>query len=199
MTHSERRGRYDRKKSKRSRRRETRSRILAATAEVLRTAPSEVPNVKRITELAGVGRNTFYELFRDAREAARTAERTAADEVGEKLDRELETANTPVERLRALAQAWARVAASGGTSLGTRGRAKTVVARSLIAQGLEGRLAAVLDDARDHGIIAAPASARRLAMVAAGWETIARELQDAGAPAPDASKELVEFTLRAFR
>ena len=191
------RGRYDRGKSKRRRRRETRARIIAATAELLRSTAGEVPTVSRITKVAGVGRNTFYALFRDARHARRITERKAVAELRKHLDQSLSDANTPVERLRVLAHAWIASASSEET-LGGAIHVRPEV-DDLISRSLQRRLALVLEDTRRSGITATGVTARRLGMVAAAWQVVARELHVTLAAGAPVAADLVDFTLRAFR
>ncbi len=191
------RGRYDRRKSTRTRRRETRTRVLAATALLLTTAGPESPNVARITDLASIGRNTFYQLFRSGLAARRAAERTAMVQLGRILDEGLASASTPIERLRGLASAWLR--AADDTS---------PLVRLAILEGsgadhrpaaLERRLRDVLEQALRAGVTSTRPVDPRLRLVSAAWQGMARETAGAARATTALEHELVDFTLRVFR
>jgi hypothetical protein len=193
----ERRGRYDRTQSRWSRRRDARARVIDAAATVLCTAHSEPPNVTTLTEIAGVGRNTFYSLFRDAREAQRATEEAAARRLAAALDPQLDRAATPIEKLRALAHAWVTLANSERALLKLALRYPDDNSNWRPETPLLRHLAVILEAARASGVIALLASERRLGMVVAAWRRAVRD--GVGPEAAPLARELVDFTLRAFR
>ena len=97
------RGQYDRALTRERRQAEQRERLLAATAAAF---ARQHPGVSGVIELAGVGRNTFYEYF-DHYEHALEAVSTRAQARLEASCRDaLERARTPIERLRAVSRGW---------------------------------------------------------------------------------------------
>jgi AcrR family transcriptional regulator len=171
--------------------------VIDAAATVLCTAPAQPPNVTTLTELAGVGRNTFYSFFRDARDVQRATEEAATRQLAAALDRQLDRAVTPIEKLRALAHAWVTLANSDRALLKLALRNPADNPNWRPETPLLRHLAVILQAARASGVTALAVSERRLVMVVAAWR---RALRDGVGPeAMPLVPELVDFTLRAFR
>lgn len=99
------RGQYDRALSRQDRQAAQRERVIAAIA-ALNAAGHEL-TVASVVELAGIGRNTFYEYFDDIEHALVAIRSRALREFSARSVSALQTARTPLERIRALARAWA--------------------------------------------------------------------------------------------
>lgn len=98
------RGQYDRALSRRERQDAQRERVIGALA-ALGAADREL-SIANVVELAGIGRNTFYEYFDDVDHALTVMKARAVRELGARLESRLQTARTPLERVRGIARAW---------------------------------------------------------------------------------------------
>jgi len=99
------RGQYDRALTRRERQAAQRERVIAAIAAL--SATTRELNVANVVELAGIGRNTFYEYFDDVDHALLAIKRRAVLDLTARVDAALQGARAPLERVRALARAWA--------------------------------------------------------------------------------------------
>ena len=90
------RGRYDRGLSRRERQAAQRERVIAAIA-ALSAAEREL-SVASVVEIAGIGRNTFYEYFDDLEHALLTIKGRALREFAPRVEAALQVARTPLER-----------------------------------------------------------------------------------------------------
>src|SRR3954452_1311400 len=99
------RGQYDRSLSRRDRQAAQRERVIAAIAAI--SATDRELSVANVVEVAGIGRNTFYEYFDDLEHALVAIKSRALSDLAPRLATALQTARTPLERIRALARAWA--------------------------------------------------------------------------------------------
>src|SRR5438105_1117384 len=99
------RGQYDRALSRRERQDAQRERVIAALSAL--TAENRELSLANIVETAGIGRNTFYEYFDDVEHALATVKARALRELGARIEATMRVARTPLERIRALARAWA--------------------------------------------------------------------------------------------
>lgn len=97
------RGAYDRRLSRPERDAQHRERLLFAAAEVLSQGPV---TVARIVERAGVGRSTFYEFFDSPEHLLEHLEQRTLRALEAALERALDEARTPLERVRAVARSW---------------------------------------------------------------------------------------------
>jgi AcrR family transcriptional regulator len=98
------RGQYDRALSRRERQAVQRERVITALA-ALGVTQKEL-SIANVVELAGIGRNTFYEYFDDIDHALAAINERALRELAKELDSSVSAARTPLERIRALARAW---------------------------------------------------------------------------------------------
>ena len=107
------RGQYDRALSRQDRQAAQRERVIAAMA-ALSVAGREV-TVASVVELAGIGRNTFYEYFDDIEQALVAIRSRALREFSTRSATALQSARTPLERIRVLARTWAESLAENPT------------------------------------------------------------------------------------
>src|SRR6185369_9968049 len=91
------RGRYDRALSRRERQAAQRERVIAAIAAL--SATDRELSVANVVELAGIGRNTFYEYFDDLEHALIEVKSRALREFSDRADAALLSARTPLERI----------------------------------------------------------------------------------------------------
>src|SRR5882724_7581316 len=99
------RGLYDRGLSRRERQAAQRERVITALAAL--SATEKELSIANVVELAGIGRNTFYEYFDDVEHALTMIKTRALRELVTRLESSVQAARTPLERIRALARAWA--------------------------------------------------------------------------------------------
>jgi len=98
------RGQYDRALSRRERQDAQRERVMLALV-ALSESEREL-SIANVVELAGIGRNTFYEYFDDVEHALVGVRARVLRELTLRVESELPRARTPLERVRALARAW---------------------------------------------------------------------------------------------
>src|SRR4051794_31166274 len=94
------RGRYDRGLTRSERQAAQRERVVAAIAAL--SATDRELSVANVVELAGIGRNTFYEYFDDLEQALLAIEGRALRDFAPRVESALLNARTPLERMRAL-------------------------------------------------------------------------------------------------
>jgi AcrR family transcriptional regulator len=99
------RGQYDRALSRRERQTVQRERLISALAAL--SATERELSIANVVELAGIGRNTFYEYFDDVEHALTVIKTRALRDLVTRLESSVRAARTPLERIRALARAWA--------------------------------------------------------------------------------------------
>ena len=141
------RGQYDRALSRRERQEAQRERVIAALA-ALSAADREL-SIANVVELAGIGRNTFYEYFDDVEHALAVIRTRALRELAVRLESSLKSARTPLEQIRAVARAWAEALLANPSlvRLALRAQPETVDAIQLSALGryVVGALSAQLE------------------------------------------------------
>src|SRR6187402_264535 len=98
------RGQYDRALSRRERQDAQRERVMLALAALSET--ERELSIANVVELAGIGRNTFYEYFDDIEHALVGIRARVLRELTTRIETELSIARTPLERVRAVARAW---------------------------------------------------------------------------------------------
>jgi len=99
------RGRYDRGLAREVRQAEQRERLVAALAFV--SGAGHELSVATVVARAGMGRSTFYEYFDDIAHALAEVSARAQRDFLARAELELALVLTPLERVRALARAWA--------------------------------------------------------------------------------------------
>jgi AcrR family transcriptional regulator len=167
------RGRYDRALSRRERQAAQRERVITALA-ALSLAEKEL-SVANVVELAGIGRNTFYEYFDDIEHALITIKTRALRDLAARLDSTAHTARTPLERIRALARAWSENLFIDPSLVRLALRAQSEVADPVQLSGLGQHLASVLR-AQTEARSALPglADAVKVGAVAAVFDAVSR-------------------------
>ena len=164
------RGQYDRAQSRVERQAEQRERLVHAATVAFASGPV---TVARIVAVAGVGRNTFYEYFDDPEHALAVAESRALARLEARVHRELESARTPLETLRALARAWFTELDANSLEFRLALRAGQA-ALSPAGRSLSELLARAIDEAhRRAGIVSRP-SALKVTATAAAAEAFGR-------------------------
>jgi AcrR family transcriptional regulator len=98
------RGQYDRALSRRDRQDAQRDRIFSALGAL--SADQLELSIANVVEIAGIGRNTFYEYFDGIEQALNAITSRALSELVTRTESNLKVARTPLERIRALARAW---------------------------------------------------------------------------------------------
>src|SRR6187399_1605110 len=129
------RGRYDRALSRRERQTAQRERVIAAIAAI--SATDRELSVANVVEVAGIGRNTFYEYFDDLEHALLAIRGRALSDFALRVTVAMQQARTPLERIRALARVWTEnlLANPAQVKLALRAQAELVEATQLSALG----------------------------------------------------------------
>jgi len=194
------RGRWDRSLSTEARRRAQRAAIVRATARALEEQ-GEIATVTHVIDLAGVGRNTFYEHFTDAHAAIDAVQREAAEALGRAVDDAAVMARTPVERLRAVSHAWLDAATSVPAARALLHAADRAGGpRAELRRHVERLLAAIVAEARAAGRASLPPDRARVAAAGGAFERLARAVaDDPSLDRHEHAEVLVDVVLRAFR
>lgn len=193
------RGRWRRDQSRDDRRAELRAAVLAATADAARDVATT--SVESIVARAGVGRNTFYEMFRDADDAVLTVRLIAAHALLHALSEGSSSERTPRERFRSIAAAWVSCAAKQGPFTGA------LLARndapdgplSKLRAGASSVLAAALTDAQRAGATGQTPDAIRLGLIGGMFETAARLANQPDVDQDKLAATLADLVLRGLR
>jgi AcrR family transcriptional regulator len=152
-----------------------------------------------IIEMAGVGRNTFYEHFETGAAAVAEVARRATDVAAGVLKGALQGTRTPLERLRVLSATWLAELPRHGVLVAVLQDGDSDE-RTAILYALETELRSALELARSSGTVSRSIDAFRVACVTGAFvgalEHVAREPR---ADVRAASEVLADLTLRAFR
>jgi AcrR family transcriptional regulator len=167
------RGQYDRAMSRRERQAVQRERVIAALA-ALSVAEKEL-SIANVVELAGIGRNTFYEYFDDIEHALSVIKTRALRDLATRLEANAQAARTPLERIRALARAWSESLFSDPPLARLALRAQPETADPAQLSGLARHLADVLS-AQQEARSALPglADTLKVGAVAAVFDAVSR-------------------------
>ena len=167
------RGQYDRALSRQQRQAAQRERVVTALA-VLSMAKKDL-SIGNVVELAGIGRNTFYEYFDDIEHALAVIRTRALRDLAARLDASVQAARTPIERIRALARAWSENLFSNPPLVRLALRAQPEAADATQLSGLGQHLASVLS-AQHQARSALPGLAETLKVraVASVFDAISR-------------------------
>jgi AcrR family transcriptional regulator len=167
------RGQYDRALSRRDRQAAQRERVITALA-ALSAAEREL-SIANVVELAGIGRNTFYEYFDDIEHALTAIKARVLRELVLRSDAATQAARTPLERVRALTRAWAESVFADPTlarlALRAQSESADATQMSVLAQHVASVLSAQLDSRSALPGITEPA---KVAAVAAVFDSISR-------------------------
>ena len=193
------RGRYDRGLSRRERQAAQRERVIAAIA-ALSAAEREL-SVASVVEIAGIGRNTFYEYFDDLEHALLTIKGRALREFAPRVEAALQVARTPLERVRALARVWAEnlLQNPAQVKLALRAQAELVEATQLSVLGeyVAGVLGAEVDARTALPGLAEPL---RVAVVAALFDAVSRaHLNVSAMTSEELQRVLADWSVRVLR
>jgi len=193
------RGQYDRALSRQERQAAQRERVIAAIAAI--SATDRELSVAHVVELAGIGRNTFYEYFDDLEHALAAINTRVLRDFKLRVDTALQLARTPLERVRALARAWTENLLENPTQvkLALRAQAEPLEATqlSLLGQHVAGLLSAELDGRSALPGLAEPL---RVAVVAAVFDAVSRaHLSVRAMTAEELQRVLADWSLRLLR
>lgn len=194
------RGQYDRGLSRRERQSAQRERVIAAIA-TLSTSGREL-SVANVIELAGIGRNTFYEYFDDVEHALGAIRSRVVNELSVRVAAALELARTPLERIRALVRVWTEYAFETPNLLlklalhpepGATDRGQLSAVGRYVASVLDAQI-----DARSG--LPGLADPLRVLVVAALFETVSRaQLADGSRTVQELQRVLSDLAIRVLR
>lgn len=193
------RGQYDRALSRRERQDAQRERVIAAIA-ALSEAGREL-TIANVVELAGIGRNTFYEYFDDVEHALTAIKSRALREFVVRLEGALVQARTPLERIRALARAWAENLLENPAMVRLALRAQPELVESTQLSALGQHLVSVLSAEREaRSALPGLAEPLRVLVVAAAFDAVSRAYPN---PRPmlveELQRVLADLSLRLLR
>lgn len=194
------RGRYDRAKTTAERRQEQIDRLVLAAASLVENGPRRL-TVDNVTRRARVGRNTFYLAFHDVADLILHMESELVGAFWLTASTALQTAYTPIEKLRALASAWLRALATH------RPQARVALcmrdseaAPPTSLRNAIGRLvAAAQASAYRDGILGTQADPLRLVACVAIMEALGRRYLQEGGDAGALEAALSDLLLRVLR
>ena len=194
------RGRYDRALSRRERQVAQRERVLAAIEVISATNEREL-SVANVVEVAGIGRNTFYEYFDDLEHALAATKGRALSDFAPRLAAAMQVARTPLERMRALARVWTENLLENPSQMKLALRAQPepleVTQLSALGQHIAGVLNAELEARSALPGLAEPV---RVAVVAALFDTVSRaHLNVRAMPSEELQRVLTDWPLRLLR
>jgi AcrR family transcriptional regulator len=193
------RGRYDRGLSRRERQAAQRERVIAAIAAI--SATKRELSVANVVEVAGIGRNTFYEYFDDLEHALLAIRRRAVSEFAPRVVEALQDARTPLERIRALARVWADhlLERPALVKLALRAQDESLepMQLSLLGQHLAGVLTA---EHAARSALPGLAEPLRVSVVAALFDAVSRaHLTVSPMSSDELQRVLAEWSLRVLR
>jgi AcrR family transcriptional regulator len=193
------RGQYDRALSRHERQAAQQERVIAAVAAV--SASGRELNVASVVEHAGIGRNTFYEYFDDVEHAVAAIEGRALRELAAHVESALQSARTPLERMRVLTRAWADSLAANPLVARLALRARRTGLDSSELSGLGSYLRGVLARESDaRSALPGLADPLRIEAVSAVFEAVSRaQLAKQPAAVDELSQLLVDLSLRLLR
>ncbi len=167
------RGQYDRALSRRERQAVQRERVITALAAL--SATERELSIANVVELAGIGRNTFYEYFDDVEHALTVIRTRALRDLVARLDSSVQAARTPLERIRALARAWAENLFVDLPLVRLALRAQPEMADAAQLSVLGAHLAAVLSTQHEaRSALPGLADNLKVSAVAAGFDAVSR-------------------------
>lgn len=154
-----------------------------------------------MVELAGIGRNTFYEYFDDLEHALLAIKGRTLRDFAARAEAALLVARTPLERIRALARVWSEnlLENPAQVRLALRAQSELVDATQLSALGqhLAGVLSAELEARSALPGLAEPL---RVAVVAALFDAVGRaHLNVRTMSGEELQRVLADWSLRVLR
>ena len=193
------RGQYDRALSRRERQAAQRERVIGAIAAL--SAAGRELNVANVVELAGIGRNTFYEYFDDIEHALVAIKSRAVRELATLFEAALQSARTPLERVRALARAWVENLARDPVLMRLALQAQPELLEPTQLSALARHLATVLEaELEARAALPGLAEPRRVFVVAAAFDSVSRAQGSLGTlPDEELQRLLADLSLRLLR
>jgi AcrR family transcriptional regulator len=193
------RGRYDRALSRPERQAAQRERVIAAVAAL--SVTEQELSVAGVVELAGIGRNTFYEFFDDLEHASTAVKKRALSDFAARVADATQTARTPLERMRGLTRAWIENLLENPNYVKLALRAQEErnesMQLSLLAQHFSSVLNAELEARSALPGLAEPL---RVAVVAALFDAVSRaHLNVKAMTSQELQRVLVDWSLRLLR
>ena len=193
------RGRYDRALSRRERQTAQRERVIAAIAAI--SATDRELSVANVVEVAGIGRNTFYEYFDDLEHALLAIRGRALSDFASRVTGAMQRARTPLERIRALARVWTEnlLENPAQVKLALRAQAELIEATQLSALGQH--VAGVLNaELEARSALPGLVEPLRVAVVAALFDAVSRaHLNVRAMTREELQRVLAEWSLRLLR
>jgi len=193
------RGRYDRALSRRERQTAQRERVIAAIAAI--SATDRELSVANVVEVAGIGRNTFYEYFDDLEHALLAIRGRALSDFASRVTGAMQRARTPLERIRALARVWTEnlLENPAQVKLALRAQAELIEATQLSALGQH--VAGVLNaELEARSALPGLVEPLRVAVVAALFDAVSRaHLNVRAMTSEELQRVLAEWSLRLLR
>lgn len=192
------RGLYDRALSRHQRQATQQERVIAAMAALV--AAGRELSVASVVEHAGIGRNTFYEYFDDVAHALTMIDSRARRELNARVESALRLARTPLERVRALARAWAESLTDTSALARIALRAQPVANQTAQLSVLGLDLVSVLEaEVESRSALPGLSDRLRIIAVAAAFDALSR-VHLAEQPAPDElPRILADLALRLLR
>jgi AcrR family transcriptional regulator len=193
------RGRYDRALSRPERQAAQRERVITALLTI--SASDRELSVANVVELAGIGRNTFYEFFDDLDHALLAITGRVLREFAARAESATQGARTPLERIRALARAWTEQLFENPKQMKLALRAQADAIEPTQLSPLGQQLATLLS-AELEGRSALPGLAEplRVAVVAALFDAVSRAHLNVRAITREEMRRLLaDWSLRVLR
>ena len=177
-----------------------RERVIAAIAALSADNDREL-SVANVVEVAGIGRNTFYEYFDDLEHALSATKGRALSDFAPRLAAAMQVARTPLERMRALVRVWTEnlLVNPARVKLALRAQPELIDATQLSALGqhIAGVMNAELDARSALPGLAEPV---RVAVVAALFEAVSRaHLNVRAMTSEELQRVLTDWSLRLLR
>lgn len=193
------RGRYDRALTRSERYAAQRERVIAAITALI--ASGHALNVGNVVQVAGIGRNTFYEYFDDIDHALVSIKARALSDFSRRLDAALQNARTPLERVRALSRAWTEHLVEAPTLAKIALRAESAAIEPTQLSALAQHLVKVLSsDLLAREGLPGIGEPLRVVVVAALFDAVSRSHFSVRPQAPDELQRLLsELSLRLLR
>ena len=192
------RGQYDRALSRNERQAAQQERVIAAIA-ALAAAGREL-SVASVVEHAGIGRNTFYEYFDDVEHALTLINGRAQRELVARVEAALRLARTPLERVRALARAWAE-SVSANPALARLALRAQSAGRDAAELSWLGRYAVTVleNEVESRSALPGLVDPVRVTAVGAVFDAVSRAHLGAQSAPIDLQRVLAELALRLLR
>jgi AcrR family transcriptional regulator len=192
------RGQYDRALSRNERQAAQQERVIAAVVAV--AAAGRELSVASVVEHAGIGRNTFYEYFDDVEHALMSINGRARRELIARAEPALRLARTPLERVRALARAWAESVSANPALTRLALRAQSAEKDPAELSVLGRYVVSVLEgDVESRSTLPGLVDALRVTAVAAVFDAVSRAHLEKQSSPGDLQRILADFALRLLR